>query len=236
MPTLNFKTKAIKTTKFYKQAVNNVVKEQAIIVDKVAEDVYPTIFDCSIKTKTVDRLLVDDSDNGHTIIEHKTNASNRYFAQVLLPFHHIMTKCNIKEKAIALIVLRKLQWNSNIVHLSYEEVNKEIPMSLRFYTDSIANLRRYNLIASVDIDNNTYVINHNAMFFGNFNQFIEIYNKLYDGKYAPVNKYNKINLRNTTLDDFVDNIDEYFRNNIYDNILTKEEINRAAATNQNKVR
>ena len=118
----------------------------------------------------------------------------------------------------------------------YKLVNKEIPMSLRFYTDSIANLRRYNLIASVDIDNNTYVINHNAMFFGNFNQFIETYNKLYDGKYAPVNKYNKINLRNTTLDDFVDNIDEYFRNNIYDNILTKEEINRAVATNQNKVR
>jgi hypothetical protein len=227
MPTLNFKTKAIKTTKVYKQAV---------IADKVAEDVYPTIFDCTIKTKTVDRLLVDDSNNGHTIIEHKTNASNCYFAQVLLPFHHIMAKCNSKEKAIALIVLRKLQWNSNIVHLSYEEVNKEIPMSLRFYTDSIANLRRYNLIASVDIDNNTYVINHNAMFFGNFNQFIETYNKLYDGKYAPVNKYNKINLRNTTLDDFVDNIDEYFRNNIYDNILTKEEINRAAATNQNKVR
>lgn len=215
MPILNFKTKAIKTTKVYKQAVNNVVKEQAVIADKVAENVYPTIFDCTIKTKTVDRLLVDDSDNGHTIIEHKTNASNRYFA---------------------LIVLRKLQWNSNIVHLSYDEVNKEIPMSLRFYTDSIANLRRYNLIASVDIDNNTYVINHNAMFFGNFNQFIETYNKLYDGKYAPVNKYNKINLRNTTLDDFVDNIDEYFRNNIYDNILTKEEINRAAATNQNKVR
>ena len=157
-------------------------------------------------------------------------------AAVLLPFHHILAKCNIKERNIAFIILRKLQWNSNIVHLSYEEVNKEIPMSLRFYTDSIANLRRYNLIASVDIDNNTYVINHNAMFFGNFNQFIEIYNKLYDGKYAPVNKYNKINLRNTTLDDFVDNIDEYFRNNIYDNILTKEEINRAAATNQNKVR
>lgn len=133
-------------------------------------------------------------------------------------------------------IINNLEWNSNIVYLSYEEVNKEIPMSLRFYTDSIANLRRYNLIASVDIDNNTYVINHNAMFFGNFNQFIETYNKLYDGKYAPVNKYNKINLRNTTLDDFVDNIDEYFRNNIYDNILTKEEINRAAATNQNKVR
>ena len=30
MPTLNFKTKAIKTTKVYKQAVNNVVKEQAV--------------------------------------------------------------------------------------------------------------------------------------------------------------------------------------------------------------
>lgn len=133
-------------------------------------------------------------------------------------------------------IINNLEWNSNIVYLDYEEVNKEIPMSLRFYTDSIANLRRYNLIASVDIDNNTYVINHNAMFFGNFNQFIEIYNKLYDGKYAPVNKYNKINLRNTTLDDFVDNIDEYFRNNIYDNILTKEEINKAVATNQNKVR
>lgn len=133
-------------------------------------------------------------------------------------------------------VINNLEWNSNIVHLDYEEVNKEIPMSLRFYTDSIANLRRYNLIASVDIDNNTYVINHNAMFFGDFNQFIETYNKLYDGKYAPVNKYNKINLRNTTLDDFVDNIDEYFRNNIYDNILTKEEINRAAATNQNELR
>lgn len=43
MPTLNFKTKAIKTTKVYKQAVNNVVKEQAVIADKVAEDVYPTI-------------------------------------------------------------------------------------------------------------------------------------------------------------------------------------------------
>lgn len=225
MPILNFKTKAIKTTKVYKQAV-----------DKVAEDVYPTIFDCTIKTKTVNKLLVYDSDNDHTIIEHKTNATNRYFAQVLLPFHHIMDKCNIKERNIAFIILRKLQWNSNIVHLSYAEVNKEIPMSLRFYTDSIANLRRYNLIASVDIDNNTYVINHNAMFFGNFNQFIEIYNKLYDGKYAPVNKYNKINLRNTTLDDFVDNIDEYFRNNIYDNILTKEEINKAVATNQNKVR
>lgn len=70
MPILNFKTKAIKTTKVYKQAV---------IADKIAEDVYPTIFDCTIKTKTVDRLLVDDSDNGHTIIEHKTNASNRYF-------------------------------------------------------------------------------------------------------------------------------------------------------------
>lgn len=235
MPILNFKTKAIKTTKFYKQAANNVVKEQAVIADKVAGDVYPTIFDCTIKTKTVDGLPVDDSDNGHTI-EHKTNANNRYFAQVFLPFHHIITKCNSKEKAIALIILRKLQWNSNIVHLSYDEVNKEIPMSLRFYTDSITNLRRYNLIASVNIDNNTYVINHNAMFFGNFNQFIEIYNKLYDGKYAPVNKYNKINLRNTTFDDFVDNIDEHFRNNIYDNILTKEEINRAVATNQNKVR
>lgn len=75
MPKLNFKTKDIKTTKVYKQAVNNIVKEQAVI----AEDVYPTIFDCTIKTKTVDRLLVDDSDNDHTIIEHKTNASNRYF-------------------------------------------------------------------------------------------------------------------------------------------------------------
>ena len=48
--------------------------------------------------------------------------------------------------------------------------------------------------------------------------------------------YNIIYLRNTTLDDLVDNIDEYFRNNIYDNILIKEEIDRAAATNQNKVR
>lgn len=235
MPVLNFKTKTIKTTKVYKQVSDNVSKQQADVINKSIEEIYPTIFECTIKTKTVDRLLADDSDNGHTIIEHKTNA-NRYFAQVLLPFHHIMTKCNSKEKAIALIVLRKLQWNSNIIHLTYAEVNKEIPMSLRLYTECIVNLRRYNLIASIDIDNNTYVINHNAMFFGNFNQFIEIYNKLYNGKYAPVNKYNKINLRNTTLDDFVDNIDEYFRNNIYDNILTKEEINRAAATNQNKVR
>ena len=30
MPTLNFKTKAIKTTKVYKQAVNNVIKEQTV--------------------------------------------------------------------------------------------------------------------------------------------------------------------------------------------------------------
>ena len=122
----------------------------------------------------------------------------------------------------------------------YDIISKIAPtpfvVNNNYVGKSIANLRRYNLIASVDIDNNTYVINHNAMFFGNFNQFIETYNKLYDGKYAPVNKYNKINLRNTTLDDFVDNIDEYFRNNIYDNILTKEEINSAVAINQNELR
>lgn len=55
MPTLNFKTKAIKTTKVYKQAVNNVVKEQAVIADKVAEDVYPTILIVLLKLK----LLID---------------------------------------------------------------------------------------------------------------------------------------------------------------------------------
>ena len=49
-------------------------------------------------------------------------------------------------------------------------------------------------------------------------------------------KYDELQHIHQSYDNFVDNIDEYFRNNIYDNILTKEEINRAAATNQNKVR
>lgn len=185
MPTLNFKTKAIKTTKVYKQAVDNVVKEQAVIADKVAEDVYPTIFDCTIKTKTVDRLLVDDSDNGHTIIEHKTNASNRYFAQVLLPFHHIMTKCNSKEKAIALIVLRKLQWNSNIVHLSYDIIADELNVGRRAIIDAIAFLCNNSIICRTDVKG-IFVVNHNLVFRGNIEQFYKTYTAFYHDKLVVV--------------------------------------------------
>lgn len=207
MPTVNPKKCNINSIKLFKEVADNAAKKQVKVINNIIKNVFPTIFPCKLNTETNTTLIAEDANNGRTIFETKTNIVGRYYVQVLRPFIDMIHELNPKELFIASYILGKLRWNSNVIRLTYEEVNKVCPMRLRLYADCIASLRKHKLIASTDIDANTYIINHNAIFYGDIKKFIEIYNEIYDGKYAPVNGHNKVVIKNSLIKDFVD--DDY---------------------------
>lgn len=163
MPTVNPKKCSINSIKLFKEVADSAAKKQVKVINNIIKNVFPTIFPCKFNTETNTTLIAEDSNNGRTIFETKTNIVGRYYVQVLRPFVDMIAELNPKELFIANYILGKLRWNSNVIRLTYEEVNEVCPMRLRLYADCIASLRKHKLIASTDIDGNTYIINHNAI-------------------------------------------------------------------------
>lgn len=86
-----------------------------------------------------------------------------------------------------------LDYNSNVFVADYERIANDLHLSLsrikNLFTELLAIPNQ--IIARTNIAK-VYLINHNVLFRGNYDEFIEIYNALYDGEQACFDLKNRV--------------------------------------------
>lgn len=86
-----------------------------------------------------------------------------------------------------------LDYNSNVFVADYERIANDLHLSIsrikNLFTELLAIPNQ--IIARTNIAK-VYLINHNVLFRGNYDEFIEIYNELYDGEQACFDLKNRV--------------------------------------------
>ena len=100
---------------------------------------------------------------------------------------------NPKQVVLLIYISCHLDYNSNVFVADYEQISNDLHLSLsrtkNLFTELLAIPNQ--IIAKTNIDK-VYLINHNVLFRGSYDEFIEIYNELYDGEQAYFDDNNRV--------------------------------------------
>ena len=100
---------------------------------------------------------------------------------------------NPKQVVLLIYISCHLDYNSNVFVADYEQISNDLHLSLsrtkNLFTELLAIPNQ--IIAKTNIDK-VYLINHNVLFRGSYDEFIEIYNELYDGEQACFDDNNRV--------------------------------------------
>ena len=184
MPTFNF---TIKPKGLRKQAIISNTKQAKLAIEEAVKSIVPTVFDIDYSTKRVSGEVVAFGEIIEGFIDKPVTTPFKQISDYLLAS---FIRLDNKPARLLAHIVSILKWNSNIVLLDLNSL-AHISVSKRVLLSAIITLEKMNLIKRTTYSN-TYVINHNEMFFGDRKQFIKEYNQLYEGKQAVVNEKGKI--------------------------------------------
>lgn len=143
------------------------------------------------------------------IIIEDLNIDNGTFVKIYDKIHVLINMYNSKEYcldeynnekdkpisahsiALLMFIISKLRINCNFVKFTIKEACDYTMLGKNSILAAINNLDEHCIIRKTT-NNSIYVINHNYIFKGSLEDFIEAYNKLYDGKRAKLDKLNRI--------------------------------------------
>lgn len=100
---------------------------------------------------------------------------------------------NPQQVVLLIYISCHLDYNSNVFVADYEQIANDLHLSLsrikNLFTELLAIPNQ--IIAKTNIAK-VYLINHNVLFRGSYDEFIEIYNELYDGEQACFDDKNRV--------------------------------------------
>ncbi len=176
-------------------SVENKVSVKAKAVTKVKKElIVPTIFNINYSKNAgkEHELTSEDSDAVFKFIsDSKIKRESYYCANDNL--YLLVEDMGITQVRIILYIAAKLKYNSNVFVADYNEISKELNVSKNTIQRSFIDIcESYNQIIIKTNKPKTYLINHNILFRGSYDEFIEIYNELYDGEQACFDDKNRV--------------------------------------------
>lgn len=171
---------------FKKAYANKAAKE----FDRGVKLIKPTIFNKDYQLNTNAFRPITDDINTRIIIEQDKLKGEKF---VKIHPYLLSDLLGKGESIIAVLafIIKKLQYNSNCIHATTNEIAKEQNISVRIVKEAIDYLCVCQVIAKTTIQSE-YIINHNLIFKGDIMEFVKAYNKLYDKQYAQKDSKGRI--------------------------------------------
>lgn len=179
MPQINFK-------KLFKD------KAEKAFIDK-AQIIAPTIFDIPVSEKEV-TYNTELQNNSVISVVDKTYTSTP-FVRVSDRIYFHLYNLNASDIRLVLYIIGLLKFNSNIIELDKLKASRAIGITEATLKNTIANVIKANILVATDEDN-IFVINHNIIFKGDYNEFIKNYIGLYNALPAEKDGFGRIKLKN----------------------------------------
>lgn len=179
MPQINFK-------KLFRERAERAFIEKSQIIA-------PTVFDIPISEKEV--IYNTELQNNSIISVIDKTYTSTPFVRISDRIYFHLYNLNASDIRLVLYIIGLLKFNSNIIELDKLKASKAIGITEATLKNTIANVIKANILVATDEDN-IFVINHNIIFKGDYNEFIKNYIGLYHTLPAEKDGFGRIKLKN----------------------------------------
>lgn len=160
--------------------------------DKAASKVIKTIFTLNTN-RNKDSEEIYEGLKGQILLNKLGKIKRKSYHTVNDDFWIYIEDLNPQQVVLLIYISCHLDYNSNVFVANYEQISNDLHLSLsrtkNLFTELLAIPNQ--IIAKTNIAK-VYLINHNVLFRGSYDEFIEIYNELYDGEQACFDDKNRV--------------------------------------------
>ena len=160
--------------------------------DKAASKVIKTIFTLNTN-RNKDSEEIYEGLKGQILLNKLGKIKRKSYHTVNDDFWIYIEDLNPQQVILLIYISCHLDYNSNVFVADYEQISNDLHLSLsrtkNLFTELLAIPNQ--IIAKTNIAK-VYLINHNVLFRGSYDEFIEIYNELYDGEPACFDDKNRV--------------------------------------------
>ena len=160
--------------------------------DKAASKVIKTIFTLNTN-RNKDSEEIYEGLKGQILLNKLGKIKRKSYHTVNDDFWIYIEDLNPQQVVLLIYISCYLDYNSNVFVADYEQISNDLHLSLsrtkNLFTELLAIPNQ--IIAKTNIAK-VYLINHNVLFRGSYDEFIEIYNELYDGEQACFDDKNRV--------------------------------------------
>lgn len=160
--------------------------------DKAASKVIKTIFTLNTN-RNKDSEEIYEGLKGQILLNKLGKIKRKSYHTVNDDFWIYIEDLNPQQVVLLIYISCHLDYNSNVFVADYEQISNDLHLSLsrtkNLFTELLAIPNQ--IIVKTNIAK-VYLINHNILFRGSYDEFIEIYNELYDGEQACFDDKNRV--------------------------------------------
>lgn len=160
--------------------------------DKAASKVIKTIFTLNTN-RNKDSEEIYEGLKGQILLNKLGKIKRKSYHTVNDDFWIYIEDLNPQQVVLLIYISCHLDYNSNVFVADYEQISNDLHLSLsrtkNLFTELLAIPNQ--IIVKTNIAK-VYLINHNVLFRGSYDEFIEIYNELYDGEQACFDDKNRV--------------------------------------------
>lgn len=160
--------------------------------DKAASKVIKTIFTLNTN-RNKDSEEVYEGIKGQILLNKLGKIKRKSYHTVNDDFWIYIEDLNPQQVVLLIYISCHLDYNSNVFVADYKQISNDLHLSLsrtkNLFTELLAIPNQ--IIAKTNIAK-VYLINHNVLFRGSYDEFIDIYNELYDGEQACFDDKNRV--------------------------------------------
>nr|DAP30810.1 MAG TPA: replication protein [Crassvirales sp.] len=160
--------------------------------DKAASKVIKTIFTLNTN-RNKDSEEVYEGLKGQILLNKLGKIKRKSYHTVNDDFWIYIEDLNPYQIVLLIYISCHLEYNSNVYIANYEQIANDLHLSVsriqHLFIELIAIPNQ--IIAKTNIAK-VYLINHNILFRGSYDEFIDIYNELYDGEQANLDDKNRV--------------------------------------------
>ena len=160
--------------------------------DKAASKVIKTIFTLNTN-RNKDSEEIYEGLKGQILLNKLGKIKRKSYHTVNDDFWIYIEDLNPQQVVLLIYISCHLDYNSNVFIADYEQISNDLHLSLsrtkNLFTELLAIPNQ--IIVKTNIAK-VYLINHNVLFRGSYDEFIETYNELYDGEQACIDDKNRV--------------------------------------------
>ena len=160
--------------------------------DKAVSKVIKTIFTLNTN-RNKDSEEIYEGLKGQILLNKLGKIKRKSYHTVNDDFWIYIEDLNPQQVVLLIYISCHLDYNSNVFVADYEQISNDLHLSLsrtkNLFTELLAIPNQ--IIVKTNIAK-VYLINHNVLFRGSYDEFIEIYNELYDGEQACFDDKNRV--------------------------------------------
>lgn len=168
------------------------IKKASENYDKAASKVIKTIFTLNTN-RNKDSEEIYEGIKGQILLNKLGKIKRKSYHTVNDDFWIYIEDLNPQQVVLLIYISCHLDYNSNVFVADYEQISNDLHLSLsrtkNLFTELLAIPNQ--IIVKTNIAK-VYLINHNVLFRGSYDEFIDIYNELYDGEQACFDDKNRV--------------------------------------------